>query len=70
MSIVEDGWQAIWNSLVHALPLLSSIDLVVSTNKLQYMTFFVYCCIASFSVVSLLVPMKWYPTIGWMVFLE
>ncbi|OQU86537.1 serine/threonine-protein kinase ATM isoform X2 [Sorghum bicolor] len=31
MSIVEDGWQAIWNSLVHALPLLSSIDLVADS---------------------------------------
>jgi hypothetical protein len=40
MSIVEDCWQAIWNSLVHAFPLLSSIDLVVSTNKLHYMAFF------------------------------
>ncbi|XP_020405742.1 serine/threonine-protein kinase ATM isoform X6 [Zea mays] len=31
MSIVEDCWQAIWNSLVHAFPLLSSIDLVADS---------------------------------------
>ncbi|XP_066317395.1 serine/threonine-protein kinase ATM-like isoform X4 [Miscanthus floridulus] len=31
MSIVEDCWQAVWNSLVHTLPLLSSIDLVADS---------------------------------------
>jgi ataxia telangiectasia mutated family protein len=31
MSIVEGCWQDIWNSLIHALPLFSSIVLVADS---------------------------------------
>jgi ataxia telangiectasia mutated family protein len=45
MSIVEGCWQDIWNSLIHALPLFSSIVLVVSTCYLYIELFLIllYC---------------------------